>query len=216
MKLNNYDRIAAFYDRLSRLVYFNAQTNAQIDQLKYILPGSNILIVGGGTGWILDELCKLHATGLTITYIEVSYKMLALAKKRNIKNNNVKFIHDAIENLKNLSEFNVIQTAFLFDNFSGQRAVQVFDLVNKHLVANGLWLFSDFQYDEEQGKNWKWLLLKLMYVFFKLVSHVEASKLVNMDASFEKRNFTKIQFRTYYRGFIKGVVYKKQLESSRD
>ena len=77
----NYNNSAWFYDRLSRLVYGRALKNAQLFLLKFIPPDSKILIAGGGTGWILEEITRLHPEGLNITYVEIAPKMMALSKK---------------------------------------------------------------------------------------------------------------------------------------
>ncbi len=82
-KQNNYDTVAFCYDRLSRLIYGKTQVNAQTALLPFISNGSRILIAGGGTGWILDEINKTHPSGLEIVYIERSAKMLLRSKKRN-------------------------------------------------------------------------------------------------------------------------------------
>src|ERR1700710_2430121 len=94
---NNYDKLAWIYDPLSRLVYFKAQVNAQISLLPFIPADSKILIVGGGTGWILESIAKVHPTGLSITYVEISKKMVELAQKKNYKKNHVLFVHQAME-----------------------------------------------------------------------------------------------------------------------
>jgi ubiquinone/menaquinone biosynthesis C-methylase UbiE len=94
----NFNNSAWFYDNLSRLVYGKALINAQVYLLQYIPTDSKILIVGGGTGWVLEELTKIHPSGLSITYVEVSANMMALSNKRNIGHNWVVFINDAIEN----------------------------------------------------------------------------------------------------------------------
>src|SRR6202165_2081748 len=111
----NYNNSAWFYDLLSRIVYGKALINAQVYLLQYIPTNSRILIVGGGTGWVLEELTKLHHSGLDITYVEVSAKMMTQSKKRNIGLNKVVFINEAIENVVLQNDFDVIITAFLFD-----------------------------------------------------------------------------------------------------
>jgi spermidine synthase len=67
----NFNNSAWFYDGLSRLVYGNALVEAQVYLLQFIRPNSKILIAGGGTGWILEELAKLHPEGLKIAYVEI-------------------------------------------------------------------------------------------------------------------------------------------------
>jgi ubiquinone/menaquinone biosynthesis C-methylase UbiE len=70
--LVNYNYIASFYDRLCQLVFGQSVKNAQIASLGFIPPTSNVLIVGAGTGWILEEINKIHQNGLSITYIDIS------------------------------------------------------------------------------------------------------------------------------------------------
>ncbi|WP_029204172.1 class I SAM-dependent methyltransferase [Pedobacter agri] len=110
--INNYDKIANYYDSLSRLVFGKSQVNAQINQLKSITKNSSILIVGGGTGWILEEIGKRHPSGLKITYVEISAKMLVLSKDRDYGANSVLFIHSSIEDFNLEDHFNIILTPF--------------------------------------------------------------------------------------------------------
>jgi len=206
--LNNYDKIAGHYDTLSRLVFFKSQVNAQINQLPYIQENSHVLIVGGGTGWILEELSKIY-TGLKIVYVEISAKMIALSQKRNYKNNYVEFVNIGIEDFKTDVLFDVILTPFLFDNFAEQRAAKVFAQLNERLKKDGLWFLVDFSLNKTNGNWWKWLLLRSMYGFFKLLGIVEAHQLIDMNPYFFKANYLIIEERLYYGSFIKATIFRK-------
>lgn len=208
--VNNYDKIANQYDNLSRLVFGKAQVNAQINQLKYLPGNSSILLVGGGTGWILEEISKLYASGLKITYVEISAKMIALSKARNTRNNSVDFVNIAIENFKTDISFDVILTPFLFDNFNGSKAVSVFKKLGRMLNEQGIWFLVDFSLNVKNGRWWKWLMLKSMYLFFKLIRIVEASKLIDMSPYFLKDNYQILEEQFYYGSFIKASVFKKK------
>nr|WP_276904842.1 class I SAM-dependent methyltransferase [Pedobacter kyonggii] len=205
---NNYDKIAGHYDALSRLVFFKSQVNAQINQLPYIQEGNSILIVGGGTGWILEELSKI-CTGLKIVYVEISAKMIALSQKRNYKNNHVEFVNIGIEDFKTDVVFDAILTPFLFDNFAEQRAAKVFEQLNEYLKKDGLWFLVDFSLNKTNGNWWKWLLLRSMYGFFKLLGIVEADKLIDMNPYFLKASYLTVEERLYYGGFIKATIFRK-------
>ncbi|MCD0488742.1 class I SAM-dependent methyltransferase [Pedobacter sp. MC2016-14] len=209
MKLNNYDKIAKYYDFLSRMVFFKSQVNAQKQQLALVPANSKVLIVGGGTGWILDEIAKLHPQGLEIIYVEISANMLELAKKRKYGNNSLEFVHLPIEEFVEQQSFDVILTAFLFDNFAKDRVKQVFSKLNYLLKPGGLWLFTDFVQQPRQSKIWQSLLLKTMYLFFRKLSNVEASHLIDTGAEFKQCGYLKLEEKDYYRGFIKSIVYKK-------
>lgn len=206
---NNYDTIAWGYDTLSRLVFFRTQLRAQIDQLRFIPANSTVLIAGGGTGWILEEIAKIHPSGLKITYIELSEKMLERSKKRQAGANEVTFIHVAAEDFKPAVQYDVILTAFLFDNFSEKGVEQLFNQFHQLLRLEGVWLFADFYYNQGSGKNWKWYLLKTMYLFFNKISKVEAKELVNTERYFEQNLYVNLTINYYYNRFIKAIVYRK-------
>jgi ubiquinone/menaquinone biosynthesis C-methylase UbiE len=201
----NYNNSAWFYDRLSRLVYGNALVNAQLFLLDHIAPGSNVLIIGGGTGWILDELTKLHPSGLCITYVEIAANMMALSKKRDTGSNEVTFINSAIEKLNLPPDFDVVVTPFLFDNFTEQTLNIVFTHTHKLLKPDGLWLNADFQLT---GKWWQQFLLKTMFLFFKIICRIEASKLPEIEAHFTTNGYKVIDENTFFNDFIVTRVYK--------
>ena len=202
----NYNNSAWFYDGLSRLVYGKALVNAQVYLLRYVLPNSNILMVGGGTGWILEELIKIHPSGLNITYAEIAPKMIALSQKRNVCNNHVVFINDAIENVALSTNFDVVLTPFLFDNFTEQTTSKVFNHIHSLLKPGDLWLNCDFQLS---GKWWQGVLLKSMFLFFRIVCHIEGSQLPDIERHFAGHNYKRVKQQTFFGDFIISKVYVK-------
>ncbi|MET3115074.1 ubiquinone/menaquinone biosynthesis C-methylase UbiE [Pedobacter sp. CG_S7] len=208
--LNNYDKIARYYDFLSRIVFLNTQVKAQTIQLSDIPPYSKLLIAGGGSGWILEELSKLQPKNLSITYIEISTEMINLAKRRNIRHNKIEFINGALETFVTNQKYDVIHTAFFFDNFAKDRVDFVFRKLNDLLRPGGLWLYSDFSYQHQTDKKWKGIFLKLMYLFFNKIANVEATELIDTSVNFERAAYKKLKEREYYLKFIKAIIYIKQ------
>jgi ubiquinone/menaquinone biosynthesis C-methylase UbiE len=202
----NYNNSAWFYDRLSRLVYGQALINAQQYLIQYIQPDSNVLIVGGGTGWILDEITKLHPSGLHITYVEVAANMIALSQKRNTGGSKVAYINNAIENVPLVHDFDVVITPFLFDNFTEQTLKTVFNHIHTLLKPDGLWLNADFQLT---GKWWQQLLLKSMFLFFRIICGIEASKLPAIEIHFTQNGYKSISQKTFFNEFILAKIYGK-------
>jgi ubiquinone/menaquinone biosynthesis C-methylase UbiE len=204
---SNYDNSAWFYDRLSRLVYGNALINAQVYLLPYVPSNSTVLIVGGGTGWILEELARVHPTGLTITYVEISAKMMALSKSRNYGDNKVTYINQAVEEVIFSEKFDVVITPFLFDNFKEGTLQQVFNHLNNQLKTGGLWLNTDFQLT---GKWWQNVLLKSMFLFFRVICGIETSVLPDIEQQFKQNRYQAIAQKNFYGDFIDSKVYPKQ------
>ena len=202
----NYNNSAWFYDRLSRLVYGRALINAQVYLLQFIPAKANVLIVGGGTGWILDELSRVHPSGLKITYVEVASKMMACSKKRNTGSNQVVFINDAIENVSLPADFDVVITPFLFDSFTESTADKVFGHIHAALKPKNQWLYADFQLTK---KWWQQSLLKIMLKFFKLICNIEADRLPDIEKRFERHNYKTVARQTFFYDFVIAEVYIK-------
>lgn len=202
----NYDNSASFYDRLSRLVFGKALVNAQAWLLPQIPKNAKVLIVGGGTGWILEEITKLQPSGLSITYVEISAKMMALSCKRNIGANHVEFINKAVEDANLPTDFDVVITPFLFDNFTEESLPEVFQHIHQCLKPGGLWLNTDFRLT---GKWWQYVMLKSMLLFFKVLCGVPSWRLPNVGKQFGKFGYDVIEEKNFFGDFVVSKVYKK-------
>ncbi|MCF0058011.1 class I SAM-dependent methyltransferase [Dyadobacter sp. CY356] len=207
----DFDKVARPYDFISRLVFGDALVIAQVSLLSQILPDSRILIVGGGTGWILEEITKIHSSGLEIIYVESSLKMIELSKRRICENNDVTFINLPVEKYQSETQFDMIITPFFFDLFKKDKIQTLFSGISEKLKINGLWLYTDFIPDKYQTKIWQKLLLKMMYLFFGVLSKVEASELVDMDFYYTEQ-YNKIYEGWFYGKFVRSISYKKILK----
>jgi ubiquinone/menaquinone biosynthesis C-methylase UbiE len=205
----NYDKIAKIYDALSRIVFGKNIVKAQVCLLKYVATGSRVLIVGGGTGWILEELAKQHPSGLVIDYVENSVQMIALSRNRNCGSNVVNYINLPIEDFKSTGLYDAILTPFVFDNFTHEKAGIMFEHLNVMLKKQGTWLYADFVHNENEGRLWQKLLLKTMYLFFNITTGIETHELADVDGYFSK-DYEKIFERGFYFKFIKSIAYRKR------
>lgn len=202
----NYDNSASFYDALSRLVFGRALVNAQVYLLPYIPQNANVLVIGGGTGWILDEITRIHPSGLNITYVEISANMMALSSKRNIGGNKVVFINKAIQQAELSPSFDVVITPFLFDNFTEAHLPGVFGHIHRALKPGGLWLYTDFQLT---GRWWQYLLLKSMLLFFKVLCGVESWRLPDVGKQFASFGYSTVEEKSFFKDFVVSRVYRK-------
>lgn len=204
----NYNKIAPYYDRLSKIIFGNAIVNAQLYLLDFINPKSTILIVGGGTGWLLNEISKKYVEGLQITYVEVSSKMVELSKKRAIGKNKVLFINKSIQEAILDQEFDIVITPFLLDNFSDETIKGIFSKIDKNLKSSGRWLFSDFQLSPRHS-FWQRPFLRSMYLFFRLTCNIEADRLPETNDLFETFNYNHVSSKTFFYEFIRSTCYQK-------
>ena len=109
---------------------------------------------------------------------------MSYQNKKIQSNNKVEFINKGIEEFSTEKKFDVIFTAFLFDNFLPEKIEFVFSKLNQFLKQNGLWLYADFMNDKNNSKWWQKFLLKTMYLFFKITCNIETQQLINMNTYF--------------------------------
>jgi SAM-dependent methyltransferase len=218
---NNYDRIANYYDRIHHLFYGQSEINAQVELLGYIRPGDRLLILGGGTGWILEKIAAIFPAGLRITYIESSERMMELTKKRNWGQNEVGLIISTVEEWMgdggarvegkggDEAEYDCILTGFFFDNFKEVHAAEIVRRVTPFLKKGGYWLEADFYYPRGRGKLWQAVLLHAMYFSARLICGVEAKRLPDMERIFSEEGYRSLYTTFHYQRFIRSVVYRK-------
>lgn len=206
----DFNKVAKIYDLLSGAVFGDQLMKAQISALHFIQPQSQILIVGGGTGKILEEIAKVHASGLTICYVEISKSMIDIAKKKNHKENIVHFFQMPIQEFYPRTPFGLVITPFFFDLFNKENITQLFSHIDSMTETDATWLYTDFIPEKLHDSWWQKLLLKAMYLFFSLVSRVEAQALTDMNDYF-KDKYQQISEQRFYGNFIRTIVYKKTI-----
>ena len=187
-------------------MYGRALVRAQQFLVKEIPANSRILIVGGGTGWVLEEIAKIHADGLSIAYVDSSPKMISLARARNAAANIVTFIAAPIEGAARGEIYDVVLTPFLFDNFTEGTMQKAFADLNDRLAPRGTWLFCDFR---KTRVFWQRIMLKVMYLFFRISCGIEASELPETEACFSTHRYKIKSQETFVNGFVVSTVYEK-------
>ncbi len=206
----NYDKVASSYDLIRKIVLGNSIVKAQVSLLKFIPANSRILIVGGGTGWILEEISAIYSEGLKIDYVESSAKMIRLSQKKDHQSNEITYIHQPVEAYTTDKSYDVIITPFLFDNFQIEKISLIFNKLDTYLDKNGVWLYADFVYDETHNPLWQKILLKIMYFFFRITCKIETQQLVNMDQFFTALYYPVFKI-AHYHNFIQSVAYRKKI-----
>lgn len=199
------DSIAPVYDSLSRMVYGKSIVTAQQYFLKYIPEGSNVLIMGGGTGWIIDSLFAVNKT-CSIVYIEASQKMLQKAQKRVGANDQSRVTFLLQSEMPSEGSYDVIITNFFLDLFPRHILPQIIQQLKAGIKHNGGWIVTDFV---DGGKRWQRSLLKLMYWFFRRVSKIEASELPPWQSLLAETGMRKVKTEYFYAGFINTTIYQK-------
>ncbi len=204
----SYDVVANVYDSLAKIFIGNSLRESQKYFLKKIPANAAVLIAGGGTGWILEEITTVHPQGLCIDYVDISAKMITKARNRFADNNEVHFVQQSILDFTNDTKYDVIITPFFLDNFSMKTLGKVFAFLDQKLKPDGLWIHTDFQEDKKVF-NWKKIMLWIMYAFFRIACNIEARRLPDVAVCFKENNYFLTESKTFLHRFIITSLYKK-------
>lgn len=208
---SGFTRVASFYDPLSRLVYGNSLRQAQQVLLPFIAPQARVLLIGGGSGWLLEQLLRT-GNPLDILYLDAAPAMLKRAQHKLQKFTlyhtcKVTFRLGTEADLQPEEQFDVVFTPFLLDLFQPPRLQQLMHRLTTALAPNGLWLFADFWPVEQPSPWWQRLLEKTMYTFFGLVSGVEARQFPNYGRHFNALGLSEKYSQHFYNGMVQAKVF---------
>lgn len=197
-----FDRLAPVYGCLSRIVFGKSLPYAQQHFLTSIRADDRILILGGGSGDFLRSLLK-HQPSVVIDYIDISEKMIRLAREKTQNPPTVNFIVGTEQNIPD-SRYSVVITNFYLDLFSDNTLQYVVQKIKTHLQPGGQWLATDFV--EEKG--WHKTMVWCMYLFFRVITQIEASRLPDWQAALKKTGMHETRSKKIYHGFVKSSVYR--------
>ncbi|QMW05122.1 class I SAM-dependent methyltransferase [Spirosoma foliorum] len=205
----NFNWVAPAYDALAFIVFGRRLQRAQTVFLDRIPPNAIVLIVGGGTGWLLEQIL-LNCQPKHVVYLETSSRMLARASQRLVRKalvGSVEFRVGDESSVKPDERFDVILTPFVLDLFSEQTLHAVFlPRLRAGLKTGGIWLVTDFV----QPKIWLQKgLLWTMIQFFRLTAGIQTTHLADWQKQLAKSGLTCEERQTQVGGMVSVEVWRK-------
>lgn len=175
----NFDGVAPYYDALAWLVFGQRLKQAQALFLDEIPANASVLIVGGGTGWLLEQVLT-RCQPQRVIYLEASARMLARASRRMMQHaliGTVDFRVGEETSLTSEDRADVVLTPFVLDLFTAETLqTQFIPRLNRVLKPGGLWLVTDFI---QPAKGWQRTLLWTMIRFFQLTAGIQTNHLAD-------------------------------------
>ena len=208
--MRTFDAVAPFYDLLASLMFWGAIKRSQIHPLESDPPYGKVLIIGGGTGWILEYVLKSPSV-TRVDYVECSQKMLDRARKRAFPEvQKVNFIRGDERSIPE-GQYDAIVTNFFLDCFEEDRLQKVITVLDHCLKTGGHWYFSDFRIGKAwYAQWWQKPLTWAMIRFFRLTSGLESTRLIDFSVPFASIDLQALERSSYFGGFIESTIYIKQ------
>lgn len=197
-----FDRLAPIYDSLARLVIGKSIQTSQLHFLHHLKQKQRLLILGGGTGWILPFIFEVNPS-LAIDYIELSPKMLGKAKLNTNEKQNIRFIEGTESSIED-EKYDCVITNFYLDLFSDEHLAGVVVQIKEHLQPNASWFATDFVSE----KKWHRIMLWVMYRFFSITTGLKTGSLPAWQETLKQVDGRLVDSKRGCHGFIKATVFK--------
>lgn len=199
---SGFDLLAPVYDALARLVIGKDIIHSQLYFLDRLSNCQRILILGGGSGWILNHLCTKFSH-LEIDYIELSSDMIDASKRKCVNCNKVRFIQGTEEDIPDVAYDGVI-TNFYLDMFSEKKLPAVIEKIKNTLADHSVWIATDFVNEHSVHAIRLWC----MYRFFGIITGLEATRLPDWQSQLRNAGCMLRQSKKFKNGFIMANYYQ--------
>ncbi len=176
----SFDRVAWIYDQVAGLVFGSQWDQVQQAPVGNLAGKSRVLIVGGGTGLLLDALQGVEK----IVFLELSEKMMATSRNRG-SHLRVDYVHADFFQWETSEKFDAIVMPFFLDCFGTEKLERAILKTRALLVEQGELHVIDFQ----PASWWKNSLIRVMYLFFRLFSSLEGKVLLKIDGVIQNAEF---------------------------
>lgn len=175
--------------------------DAQTSLLSITKTPEQILICGGGTGDLLVSLLARYPLA-QVTYLELSARMIEISisklSKTEMDLSRITFIKGDVRSFENSFKFDQIHLPFILDVLTSSEIRAV--LINLKKLANqdGELIVTDFC-----DTNWKQgLLIKSMYLFFRVTAALSTSNLPNINDLLAESGWKTTEFQSFKNGLI--------------
>ncbi|MVM30517.1 methyltransferase domain-containing protein [Spirosoma sp. HMF4905] len=203
----NFNWIAPVYDALAFCVFGHRLQRAQTVFLDRIPPNASLLILGGGSGWLLEQVL-LTCRPKQVLYLEASSQMLSLASQRMVRKSlvgSVEFRVGDESSLKSDERFDGIFTPFVLDLFTEQTlASSMIPQLCNVLKTAGVWIVADFV---KPKIGWQKALLWTMIRFFQLTAGIQTQRLADWQKLLVEAGLTCEKCRTQVGGMVSAEVW---------
>lgn len=197
-----YNVLAPVYDVLARLVLGKSIQQMQLQFLNLLTSKNKLLILGGGTGWILPFIDRINSN-IQIDYVDLSPGMIKKAKERGIDPARITFIEGTEQDIPD-ADYDCVITNFYLDLFSDAELKGIINHIMHCMQPNSYWLVTDFV----TGSSWSKSKLKCMYFFFWLTTGLKTNQLPAWEQVMHSTGEKLLETKTSDRGFIKSAVYQ--------
>lgn len=182
----NCDPIARWYRWLEYIGFGRALERRRNAFLPDVAGARRALVLGEGDGRFLARLARemFRHPGATIDYVDLSPRMLELARAR--AGDRVHYILGDARTIPLLAaEYDLIVTHFFLDCLNEQDAGALANKIADAATPQARWLISEFR----AASWWSRSCIGALYVFFRITTGLETKRLIDHHSLLRERGF---------------------------
>lgn len=211
----DFGKISCIYSFLEKVVFRNKLQEYRCCFLDLMHEAQDVLLVGEGTGSFLIKLLTLNST-VRVTVVEVSREMVTQARSKVEPEDRVRvFFHEkVVSDFYSSQKYDFICTFFFWDCFDKKQIKRMFPNLVSKLQPQGKLLNADFfenSYSGSKGEILHFLLLRVLYGFFRFATGIQAECVVEINGIAKQSNLTLDEFVVDQKFPIKAEVYKRRI-----
>lgn len=189
----NCDYIARWYRWIEYIGFGDALERRRFAFLTDVADAKRVLVLGEGDGRFLAAFVKqckseqkhLRKACFSIDYVDVSARMLELARHR-AGTDHVTYHHaDALTIPLPEAEYDLIVTHFFLDCLNEPDATVLIERLTASIQRHGRWLISEFR----EPAWWARGIVATLYLFFKIATGLRTRRLFDHHTLLSKNGF---------------------------
>jgi ubiquinone/menaquinone biosynthesis C-methylase UbiE len=190
----SFDRIAPHYRWMEFVLAGEKLQRCRTAFLNQVHAAKKVLILGEGHGRFLVE-CRRRLPNAHITCVDSSECMLAVSRRRlkaaGLPEERVRFVHADVGSWGGSAAVDMLVTHFFLDCFRADQLETLVARIASMAKQDATWLVADFQAPANGISRLRArLILKVMYTFFRVVTHLPARRLIAPDSFIQRHGFT--------------------------
>jgi len=185
----NCDSIARWYRWIEYIGFGGELERRRLAFLPDVAAARRVLVLGEGDGRFLVRLVEQNL-GASIDYLDLSDRMLNLARQRAGTDHVAYHRGDALTFPLPPGEYDLVVTNFFLDCFEEADAIRVVERIAAAARPRARWLIAEFrQPDHGWQALWARVWLRALYLFFRVTTGLKASRLVDHHPMLGKHRF---------------------------
>ena len=196
----NCDRIARWYRWFEYAGFGRALERRREAFLGDVANARRVLALGDGDGRALAALLAA-APQACVDYIDISARMLVLARERSGREHVNYRCEDARVAPLPTAEYDLIVTHFFLDCFDETDLEPLIARLADAATPQARWLISEFR-----GNGW---LVRALYFFFRIATDLRTRRLVDHHPLLNRHGFRLVRYQTAWRELLASELWER-------